>query len=347
MNDDAARLFEEAEALRHANRHGEAVARYRQVLREAPDHPPTLIGLSALHRANGNRGQAARYLSRAVRLRPDDWEVRYQLGYQLLRLSRFAEADGHLRAAANSALARFPLAARLASYARFMAEGREIARFEHRGRTVHFAIDGDNLGLDIFPVSGEFFERDELYHTRRILPQGPVIVDVGANAGNHLVYYGCFLAPRRVVPIEPHPGSVDLLLRNAALNGIDCVDARWLGRGAGRQRERRALAHSSTGDLVTAGLRASANGTVDVFPLDAMIDGKVDFIKIDVEAMELDVIHGARATIEASRPILMVEVRNANRTQFEAILDSLGYTITESFTGPGYENHFAEPDQAL
>ena len=80
--------------------------------------------------------------------------------------------------------------------------------------------------------------------------------------------------------------------------------------------------------------------TLDSFALD-----KVDFIKIDVEAMELDVIHGARATIEASRPILMVEVQNANRTQFEAILDSLGYTITESFTGPGYENHFAEPDR--
>jgi FkbM family methyltransferase len=343
MNDDAARLFDEAEALRHANRHGEAVARYRQVLREAPDHPPTLIGLSVLHRANGNRGQAARYLRRAARLRPDDWKVRYELGYLLLRLSRFTEAEGHLRAAAESTLARAPLAARLASYARFMAEGREIARFDHRGRTVHFAVDGDNLGLDIFPVSGEFFERDELDHTRRILPQGAVIVDVGANAGNHLIYYGCFLAPRRIVPIEPHPGSVDLLLRNIALNGIDCVDARGLGRGAGRQRERRALAHSSTGDLVTAGLRASANGTVDVFPLDAMIDGKVDFIKIDVEAMELDVIHGARATIEASRPILMVEVQNANRTQFEAILDSLGYTITESFTGPGYENHFAQP----
>ncbi len=345
MTDDPARLFEEAEAMARANRHGEAVARYRRVLRETPDHLPTLMSLSVVHRANGNRGQAARYLRRAARLRPDDWAVRYQLGYQLLRLSRFAEADGHLRAAANSALARFPLAARLASYARFMAEGREIARFDYRGRTVHFAIDGDNVGLDIFPVSGEFFERDELDHTRRIIPQDAVIVDVGANAGNHLVYYGCFLAPRRIVPIEPHPGAVDLLLRNAALNGIDCVDARGLGRGAGRQRERRALAHSSTGDLVTAGLLASANGTVDVFPLDAMIDGKVDFIKIDVEAMELDVIHGARATIEASRPILMVEVQNANRTQFEAILDSLGYTITESFTGPGYENHFAEPDR--
>ena len=345
MNDDAARLFEEAEALRRANRHGEAVARYRQVLREAPDHLPTLMSLSVVHRANANRGQAARYLRRAARLRPDDWAVRYQLGYQLLRLSRFTEAEGHLRAAADSALARFPLAGRLASYACFMAEGRAIARFDHRGRTVHFAIDGDNVGLDIFPVSGEFFERDELDHTRRVIPQDAVIIDVGANAGNHLVYYGCFLAPRRIVPIEPHPGAVDLLLRNAALNGIDCIDARGLGRGAGRKRERRALAHSATGDLVTSGLRAGANGTVDVLPLDTMIDGKVDFIKIDVEAMELDVIHGARAIIKASRPVLMVEVQNANRTQFEAILDSLGYTITASFAGPGYENHFAEPDR--
>ncbi len=105
MNDGPTRLFEDAEALKRANRQGEAVALYRRVLREKPDHLPTLMSLSAVHRANANRGQAARYLRRAVRLRPDDWEVRYQLGYLLLRLSRFTEAEGHLRAAADSALA--------------------------------------------------------------------------------------------------------------------------------------------------------------------------------------------------------------------------------------------------
>ena len=51
---------------------------------------------------------------------------------------------------------------------------------------------------------------------------------------------------------------------------------------------------------------------VEVKPLDGFGLTGVDFIKIDVEGHELEVIQGAAATIEQSRPVLLVEVKDQN-----------------------------------
>jgi len=58
---------------------------------------------------------------------------------------------------------------------------------------------------------------------------------------------------------------------------------------------------------------------------------QVDFIKIDVEGMEFDVLDGAAATLARCRPILFVEVRKRDLERYYALVRSLNYRIERTF----------------
>lgn len=69
---------------------------------------------------------------------------------------------------------------------------------------------------------------------------------------------------------------------------------------------------------------------VQVDKLDSFALRSVGFIKIDVEGFELDVLHGAQATIRSNRPVIYVEIEQRRHpgmrieTIFESII-ALGY----------------------
>lgn len=65
--------------------------------------------------------------------------------------------------------------------------------------------------------------------------------------------------------------------------------------------------------------------TVQVKPLDDFGISSVDFMKIDVEGHELDVLKGASATIGQSRSIVLIEVRNSNLQAGETWFQALNF----------------------
>lgn len=56
---------------------------------------------------------------------------------------------------------------------------------------------------------------------------------------------------------------------------------------------------------------------------------RADFIKLDVEGMELDALQGANKTIERSRPILLVEKIKSNPEQISRWFSDRGYLLRE------------------
>jgi FkbM family methyltransferase len=56
---------------------------------------------------------------------------------------------------------------------------------------------------------------------------------------------------------------------------------------------------------------------------------RVDFIKLDVEGMELDALEGASKTIERSLPILLIERIKSNAEQISRWLAERGYVLRE------------------
>lgn len=143
------------------------------------------------------------------------------------------------------------------------------------------------------------------------LPPGGVFVDVGANLGHFTLRAARHVGPDgHVHAIEPSPRNLDLLRANLAANRLANVTVHAVAATA---RESRVTLHQ-TAQSMFDGLHphpyAATIAQVEVSgrPLDALIPGRVDLVKIDVEGAELGVLDGmARLLAEQPGMRLVVE----------------------------------------
>lgn len=201
-------------------------------------------------------------------------------------------------------------------------------------KVTRFALTNPMDIIQKHHVYGRFFEIDELQTLKDVVGTDKTIVEVGANIGNHLAFYAQHMNSRKIFPFEPNPDSIDLLNRNIKANGLESVvDTRGIGIGAGAQHGQFSVVLPIENNLGAARLSADEAGQLEVFPLDERLDGEaVDFIKIDVEGMEFEVLEGAAKLIERNRPILMVEVFRNKIPAFERWCAENRYNIRTRFS---------------
>jgi len=160
--------------------------------------------------------------------------------------------------------------------------------------------------------------------------RGQAVFDIGAWEGVLALFFARAVGPAgAVVAFEPHPRHFRRLAENLALNGFAHARALPLALGAYDGAAPFASdAVAGRSRLVTAG----AGATVPVARLDTLMAAErlppPDFIKIDVEGAELDVLLGAEATLAARRPRLLIEVHpEAPAADLLRYLDGLGYRL--------------------
>lgn len=200
-----------------------------------------------------------------------------------------------------------------------------VVDIAHRGRK--FQIDGvsnDDHIVKLMAKSGTFYEIDLLKYIEAIqdvLPSG-VIVDVGANIGNHTVFLAEFLG-RPVVAFEPNPDVLFLLQRNLEVND---ARVRVVEKGLGAKPGRGTAVVVDEANVGTARLDTSG-GDLEIVTLDAELCGEqVALIKVDVEGMELQVLQGAVETLKQSQPHLFLEAATReNFLELRDFLAPLGY----------------------
>lgn len=187
-------------------------------------------------------------------------------------------------------------------------------------------------GLRWSPASGSRFIRGdyESYNLPAFLEavnEGDVVFDVGAHVGYFTAIASLRVGPDgRVVAFEPRPVNLGLLRRHVEVNDLDNVTVVDAGVGSGS-----GIAHFEEGTGSGTGKIAEEGAlTVRVVRLDDVVGEddlpEPDFIKIDVEGGEMDVLQGARGLLERARPRLLVGIHGpAMRESCMALLDELGY----------------------
>lgn len=179
--------------------------------------------------------------------------------------------------------------------------------------------------------AGGFFEQDELTLIAGYIKKGAHIIDIGANIGNHAIWFAHVAGAARVVVVEPNPLALAPLVANVVINRLaGVIDMSVLGVG---------LSDASEGGFgmkrhdrnLGATRMFAGKGDLRVHRGDDLFaDETPDFMKIDVEGMEMKVLSGLSETIRAHRPAMMVEVDEANAPTFDAWCGANRYEVVQS-----------------
>ena len=173
--------------------------------------------------------------------------------------------------------------------------------------------------------------------------EGVIAIDCGANIGVHTVEWAKLLHDfGHIFSFEAQEKIYYALAGNIALNNCLNVTARLAAVGAENGfisiPELDYTIPSSYGSFE---LKAIPNHEyigqsvdydnpcirVPILTLDSLDLQRVDFIKIDVEGMELDVLLGAEQIIRRSKPQMIIETKKTNKNKIVSWLEEMDYRI--------------------
>ena len=181
---------------------------------------------------------------------------------------------------------------------------------------------------------------DERYIVTKLLniiKPGDICWDIGANIG----FYTCLLASLvedsgAVVAFEPAARTCGYLKENVSLNQFTNVTV--VNKGLGDKQEQRLLHYSEAGLAEgTASLKyADGRAVSERVALDTIDDlirelPTPEFVKIDVEGYQLEVLRGGEHFFKTRAPLLMAELKDVGETnraifgELEDYVANLGY----------------------
>lgn len=152
----------------------------------------------------------------------------------------------------------------------------------------------------------------------RIVRPGDKVMDVGANIGIHSLALARMVGVSgRVDAIEPRPELFEILDRNVRNNACSWVFLHQAGAGNKRGSiyvEPIDLdVEENFGGLELMGCENDAGKQVQIMPLDDIVTDRLDFVKIDVEGMEGEVLAGLKKSIADYSPIILAECSSLAR----------------------------------
>lgn len=179
------------------------------------------------------------------------------------------------------------------------------------------------------------------------LKEGDVVVDAGANHGQHSRIFGnCVGLQGQVHCIEADP-QLSRQLSKAAAQSDYRIFVHNLALNDGQVEKVNFFSHKTRDQEGSIFLREDISSytenSVDAASLDSLNVSNVKLIKIDVEGAEFDVLRGAQQTIQMNKPLISVELTrfggnnvNYSPTDFLKLVDILGcnlYNLTGEKVG--------------
>jgi FkbM family methyltransferase len=229
--------------------------------------------------------------------------------------------------------------------------GLQMARREHltecRRGGLNWKLDlREAIDFSIFLLGS--FEPQVVAMYRRTIPKGSTIIDIGANIGAHTLPLALCVGKRgRVVSVEPTKYAFERLREQVSANPdlphVTLVQAMLMASSEAT------LAHEipASWPLKTpegahaqhAGVGKSTSGA-KVMTLDALVAEldlpSVDFIKLDVDGFEVEVLRGGRQVLAKFRPTIFFEYapyllaeKGYDSAEMMDLLGQRGYRIAD------------------
>lgn len=183
----------------------------------------------------------------------------------------------------------------------------------------------DHIGKFLLE-NGVFYEAELLKALKRVLRPHDTVVDVGANIGNHTIFFAGVLHCK-VVAVEPVPLLAEILRSNVARNQLS--DRVTVHQAAlGREDAQAEIAKLDKTNFGGTTLRLQSGGDIPVKRLDTLVSGTVGLIKIDAEGMDYQVLLGAHEVLVRDMPVVVIEAMTSEAVaDIESYLSPLGYSI--------------------
>ncbi|TWU16997.1 FkbM family methyltransferase [Allorhodopirellula heiligendammensis] len=165
------------------------------------------------------------------------------------------------------------------------------------------------------------------------------IWDIGANVGLFTFAAAHRVgSPGKVLAVEADPFLADLLQRSAQMPSNSDLNVRVLCCAASDETSVARFLIANRGrasnSLEQSGHRTQAGGTryaqyVPTLKLDDLVEtfGVPDFIKVDVEGAEMQVLRGAQHILSVHRPSFYIEVSGAQSEHVAAVFSANKYVL--------------------
>ncbi len=190
-----------------------------------------------------------------------------------------------------------------------------------RGKDKPVSINGwkMNIHWDDPGISAELalFKTHEPLSTQilsRLLSKGDYCLDIGANLGYYvLLTAGIVGETGNVIAVEPHPENFNVLQKNASINKLSNVEYRNIACSNYDGTAFMKTSKQSNWHMIASEKTVLENGEsgfeVEARKVDTLAKSftRLDFMRMDVEGHENEVIEGAHTTIETFQPALFME----------------------------------------
>lgn len=207
-------------------------------------------------------------------------------------------------------------------------------------------------GIDFAIFLQGAFEPGTLREYAHLVRPGDTVFDIGANIGAHTLPLAQLVgAEGSVVAFEPTDYAFKKLQKNMALNPsverrINAVQALLVGDATQTKPSSVpsswSLAAPAPGEIIHPVHKGTFNSVsgATAFPLDEWVAKnnitRLDFVKIDVDGFEVDVLEGATETLDRFRPRIIMEFspyvfeeRGRSFKELLSILRQNGYEARE------------------
>jgi FkbM family methyltransferase len=211
---------------------------------------------------------------------------------------------------------------------------KNIRHIFYNGKEIKFYLPNQNDYIQkVIYQNKSFYEVSMLEDIAKRVKKGSVIVDIGANIGNHTVFFGK-VCEAQVFAFEPQSNIFEILKRNVEINNLSNQVSLY-NTALGSTKGKGVLLVEDSNNLGSTRVFELESGNVEIITLDSILLNQVkhiEVIKIDVEGMELEVLKGSTQILETFKPLLYVETKTQEEyIKIQSFLRKYKYISKQKF----------------